>query len=656
MRHLLAIAVAAGLALPAPVSVGRPRDPFPIRMDGRTVEAPPAEKALDAAPRKDATRASGTRRTAPGHPSPEPPPPPDCPTLAGKARESLDQGQAAEVPDLLRPCLDMHPVDPEVRKIVAEALLALDRPEEAADQWGEVLKAAPLDDDTRLRLADLWLSLDHPDSALELYQEVRSRRGEDPTLMRRVGLLLVDQDRQAEAIDLLARYLQIVPGDDEVARTLMQLYRWQDRPEDARRLLEARVRQRPDDLEALRQLAAMHLDDGREREAIEAYERLLAALPDDPLVIRTLGLLYEWNGRPRDALHLYDRLLEQQPFDGEIRARALSLSSDLGLGARARRYATLLRTSDPRFRDLARQSVLADTGLASHLSLEYTLFHEKDRLWFHGVGPRGAWQFRPEASVGAFYQFRFLRGPSSEPDRGRRTVLGHAVGAFAEADLTAVQLSLGASWQHYDTGFDSGNGYLVVSRDFDRVSLAAEVRRADVMTAIGDIETRIVANSLSLGLDSEPVDRMILHLGGSYGVWSDWNQRWSASAALGVRVMNSPRLELRYDYEGEGFRYPGRRYGRITYFAPEHYHLHGPVVHWTHAVRPWFAYSLSLHLWHAWGEGDNALLLQVAPQVTFRPGGRQLLQASYQRTDGIWGHVGARYQDDLLTVTWGYEF
>ena len=42
--------------------------------------------------------------------------------------------------------------------------------------------------------------------------------------------------------------------------------------------------------------------------------------------------------------------------------------------------------------------------------------------------------------------------------------------------------------------------------------------------------------------------------------------------------------------------------------------------------------------------------------MTFRPALHHLLQASYERSDEVWGSVEFRYQDNLLLFTYAYEF
>ena len=528
---------------------------------------------------------------------------------------------------------------------------------EAAAQWAEVVRERPDDDAARLRLADLYLGLEQQDSALELYKAILVHRPDDPSLRRRTGTLLMDMDRGPEAIPHLEAYIALLPGDEEALRALEKLYAWNERPEDARRLLEKRVETHPDDLDASTELAERCVDAGQEAKAITLYDRIVKARPDDLGARRALAELYEWNAAPGKALQQYEAILDARPFDAEVRSRALSLSSDLGLGSKARQHAYLLRSNDPRYKDLSRQTLLVDTGFGTWAGVQYTFFHEKDRVYFHGVGPKAAYQVRDGATIGAWYQFRHLTSPSSLANSPKRTVMGHAVGVFTELVLPAeFRLSAGASYIHYDTGFDSGNGFLTLSRDFDRVTLTFEAERVDLLGSVGDVERKIVANNLVLSLDAEPVDRFLLHLSGGGGFYSDWNRMANAAASIGWRPLDSPRLELWYEYTYLHAAYTEAKYPRITYFAPDHYHSHGPLITWSHAAATWFAYGLDLHLWHVYGAADNALLLQYTPKVTFRPALHHLLQASYTRTDTLWGSIATRYQDNLLLFTYAYEF
>ncbi len=620
-------------------------------------EPAPTIDGMSTAPRPVAPRPRPVRKATPVVAEASEPALPPAAQSITQARTLRDAGQPAQAEALLRPYLAITPVDADIHAELAEALSDQSRDAEAVAQWEEVVRVRPEDAAARLRLADLYVGMDQADSALEHYQAVLQRRPDDPALRRRVGLLLMDMDRGAEAIPHLEAYAALVPADDEVQRALEKLYTWNDRPDDARRVLEGRVRLHPDDVDATRELAERYVDKGDEAKAMTLYERVVKARPDDLAARRALGELYEWNNAPRKALEQYETCLAAQPYDAEIRARALSLSTDLGLGPRARVHGYLLRSSDSRFRDLARESVLADTGFGSWAGVQYTFFQEKGRLEFHGVGPRAAYEAKDWATVGAWYQFRHLSGPTSDADTTRRTAMGHAFGVFANLALPReVQLSIGGSFAHYDTGFDSGNGYLTLSRDFGPLAVTFQAERADLMTSVGDVRSKAVANTFTLGFDSEPVTRLLLHASGSFGIYSDWNQRLASSLGAGVRVLDLPRIELWYEYDYEHFRYPSAKYPRVTYFAPDSYHMHGPLATLTHPVATWFAYGLSLHLWHVYGTGDNALMLQYGANVTFRPGLHHMIQASYQRGDEVWGSVAARYQDNLLLFTYAYEF
>ncbi len=642
-RAALALAL---VLLVAPYGRAAPHAPAPS-IDGMTTEARPT--APKPRPARKAATAPAPETTAPALPP--------AAEAVTQARALRDAGNPAEAEALLRPYLEVAPTDPAIRAELAEALSDQARDAEAVTQWEAVVREHPEDDAARLRLADLYVGLDQTDSALEHYQAVLKRRPTDPALHRRVGLLLMDVDRGAEAIPHLEAYAALVPGDDEVEKALEKLYLWNDRPEDARRMLEARARLHPDDVDAKRELAERYVDKGDEAKATALYEQVVKARPDDLAARRALGQLYEWNDAPRKALEQYEICLAAHPFDSEIRARALSLSTDLGLGPKARLHGYLLRSADPRFRDLARESVLADTGFGSWAGVQYTFFQEKNRLMFHGVGPRAAYEAKDWATVGAWYQFRYLHGPSNESGAPNRTILGHALGVFANLALPKeFRLSVGASFAHYDSGLNSGNGFLTLSRDFGPATLSLHVERADLLTSIGDVRTKAAATNFTLALDSEPVNRLLLHASGTFGVYSDWNQRGAATAGLGCRVTDLPRLEFWYEYEYEHFRYTDDRYPRITYFAPANYHMHGPMASLTHPVATWFAYGLNAHLWHAYGSGDNALLLQYGANVTFRPALHHLLQASYERSDEVWGSVEFRYQDNLLLFTYAYEF
>jgi predicted Zn-dependent protease len=580
------------------------------------------------------------------------------PTVATtQARALRDAGKPAEAEAILRPYLATSPVDADVRVELAQSLSDQSKDAEAVSQWEEVLRARPEDDNARLRLADIYLGLDQADSALEQYQAVLGRNPNDPALRRRTGMLLVDLDRGAEAVAHLEAYSVLVPGDDEVMNVLEKLYRWNDRPDLAIRILERRIDLHPGDIDAVRQLAESCVDLGNEKKAIDLYQKVVMARPDDLEARHALGELYEWNGAPTRALEQYDAYLKARPFDSEVRARSLSLSSDLGLGSEARMHGYFLRSTDPRFQSRAREAILADTGFGSWAGVEYDFYNELNNLTRHLAGPRAQYRLNNIVTLGLWYQFRHLSGPSIVDGNPKSTVMGHAVGVFSNLSLPLeFKLSLGASFAHYDTGFNSGNGFLNLSRDFGPVNLSLQAERTDLLSSVGDVQTKVVSNDMTLGIDTEPVDRFLMHFSGTWGYYSDKNQRLAAGAGVGWRPLDSPRIELWYEYMYNHFKDPETSNPDISYFAPLNYQRHGPMATMMHAVTTWFAYGLDLHLWHVYDSGEQSIRIESGAKVTLRPALHHLIQLSYLRTDAVWSSSSAKYRDQQGTFTYAYEF
>jgi tetratricopeptide (TPR) repeat protein len=564
-----------------------------------------------------------------------------------------DAGTPAAALALIEPLAIQNPENWLLLAALADTLEDLEQPQRALTLYQKVVFLDPQNIGSRTRLAELLLGQNQKDSALEQYFIIAAARPFDPLIRKRTADLLIEADRTDAAIVHLEAYLKAVPNDDAAMRTLHSLYLWNDKLEDAMRVLKLLVERNPGDIGLERQLAERYLDQGNEKEAIKHYSRVVKADRQDAAALSTLGMLYEWNSMPAEALKAYEQYLVLRPFDSEIRVRALTLSSDMGLGRKARLHAQMVRAGDPRYADLARDIVISDTGFNSYVAMDYTFYNENGKFRFHQVGPRVSIGVTDWASVGAYYNFRY------HEDLARTTqkpVMGHQIGAFASLNLPAgIMLTLDGSYIYYDTGRSSGNAGLTLSKEFENLTLTAFFERKDILSSMGDIIDSVVSNDIGLAIYTSPWDRMIVTAEISGGVYDDNNSHVAGTVGLGVRIVRSPSLELMYNYTIEHFKFDAKA-NNLSYFAPDLYHVHGPQLTFTHPVNHWFTYGLMAEVLHAYGYGDNALLFSGRAEFIFRPGLHHLIKTSYQGTVEMWGKAASGYQDNLLLFRYAYEF
>lgn len=113
-----------------------------------------------------------------------------------------------------------------------------------------------------------------------------------------------------------------------------------------------------------------------------------------------------------------------------------------------------------------------------------------------------------------------------------------------------------------------------------------------------------------------------------------------------------PRLVFYYAYLVDHFSFSVRT--QRAYFNPDHYQMHGPQAVFRHPVTTSFLYGARLELWHA--IEDSAFLMAYGPELILRPGDRHHLKASYMRTHTLYGSPAVRYQKNMLTVSYLFQF
>ena len=615
---------------------------------------------------KPAAKAAKTAKTAPV----DVPPQLDPVEAVRRAHTLRDEGHAGEAEPLLRTVVEQAPDNLPALVELAETLTDLDRDDDAMHLYERIVAMQPDDATTRMRLADFYLFKDQPDAALGHYMVVLNARPNDPSLHQKVAQILMAMDRTADAVPHLKAYCDAVPGDVDARKELYKAYLWTDDVASAMAMLRQIVAEHPEDLDSTRELAERMVDKSDEKGAIELYERLVERNPTDSPARRELGELYEWNDAPRKALDQYEAYLELKPFDSEIRGRALQLSVDLGLGNRAKSHADVLGVADPRSRELSRQMMLVETGLGTSLGAEYAFFNNNNQFFHHEVGPRFRYGIGEDIGVGARYAFHLVKGPQSyvtpavEPPGGPATgqAMGHTGEVFADFRLPwdlLLQAGVAVTW--WDTHWTSVGALLALTKDFGEASITLSGQRAEYLTTFGDLDFKVMGNTAALDVAWEFWYPMFVTLGGEYTYLQasglPANHRLMGQVGLGVVAYDDPRVEVAYEYDIEAFTKTSP--DQFSYFVRNHYQRHGPAISLRHPVLHWLLYGFDVHLWHIPEDSTSTfptMQLTYGAELVMRPGGDNLIKLAYHRTDTIVGYSSSLYNENVLTVSYTYEF
>ena len=241
----------------------------------------------------------------------------------------------------LETAVHQQPQDPDLRVVLAESYLRVERYAQALEQADQVLRQYPKDAGAALIAGIAQVRLGRPEEALAPLHQFVSLRKDGPMARSDTALeaayyflgeSYVSLGRPAEAIQALEAALLISPVDADALYQLGLAYHGDGQPELAVQRFQQAVRLVPDFAEAYQAMidsyTALHQPDHVTyargmvafsqqdyRKAVAQLERATEALPDFSPAFLGLGLAYENGGNLELALAAIQRALELDPGD-----------------------------------------------------------------------------------------------------------------------------------------------------------------------------------------------------------------------------------------------------------------------------------------------------------------------------------------------------
>jgi tetratricopeptide (TPR) repeat protein len=336
------------------------------------------------------------------------------------ARGRRDRDDRAGEIEIYREILRLEPRNTVTLLALAEALIQLDRFDEAAGVLEQVLREDPDDGRTLLRLGFLEFERRRYDRARAHFERGLAKNPEQHEVAYFLGVVLRRLNEPDRAI---AAFERIPPGHErypeartqiagiyerrgDFARAMAEVERargqGEARPLDlyaaslrsragdfdgALAFLQDLLEQAPDDAELLYNIGVIHGEAQRADEALRWMERVLEKQPDHAGALNYIGYSLAERGEELDRAEAYvTKALEQKPEDGYIvdslgwvfymRAQPLLRAGQVG-EARA-----LLERS---LRELERAHDLTggDPVISEHLGDVYRSLEQKDRALQH---------------------------------------------------------------------------------------------------------------------------------------------------------------------------------------------------------------------------------------------------------------------------------
>ncbi|MGE0741385.1 MAG: tetratricopeptide repeat protein [Hyphomonadaceae bacterium] len=268
------------------------------------------------------------------------------PARLALARAAMSVGLALEAEAVARELIALRP-DPEAWELLAVALRAQERHEDAIVAADEALKLAPGRTTARHGRAVALSRAGRNQEALAEIDALAARGVAAPALWLTRGVTLLNMTRAEEAEAAFADGVRRWPNDQSLQGALASV-RWMRAPSpDFARDYEAAVAQQPE-ATGLRIACADLLRRAEVRDRAEGLLRDgLARTPTHPGLLISLGVMLDEAGRTAEGLPLLQKAVAQVPQASTYRANLACALLRLGRGDEALREILPARAAEP---------------------------------------------------------------------------------------------------------------------------------------------------------------------------------------------------------------------------------------------------------------------------------------------------------------------
>ncbi len=222
-----------------------------------------------------------------------------------------------------------RPLDDEIRILVAQSLVRLNRLDDAArmlDQIPEERRGV----DAYFAIGRIHIARGNLDEGRKMLLMVDAERPHNSKLLG--ALLTVDrqQGKLSHSIKRINDAVAAVPDDSSLWQLKGSVAVMGGDLVGAEEAYLKSIELDATNLEAYKQLALLYQSKGRMNETVALYERAVAAQPNSAPTHHFLGILYEMSGRQADAMKQYEAALDLDPDMGETKNNLAYLLAEEG--------------------------------------------------------------------------------------------------------------------------------------------------------------------------------------------------------------------------------------------------------------------------------------------------------------------------------------
>ncbi len=239
-------------------------------------------------------------------------------SLLGLALDHFEAGRPARARAVCERILGPRPADTGALHLLALALQAEGRLEEALEAMDRAVAATPEEPTVHCNRGSVRQDLGRLEEAVADYRRALALGPDLVEARVNLGSALLEQGELEAAAAELGTALAADPGRAPVHRALAQVRQRQGRPDEAQACLEAALDLRPDWVSALNDLGAVLRDRNRLQEAEHRLCRALELGGEQADVYNNLASTLMDRGRTDEALACYRRAAALRPGDARL--------------------------------------------------------------------------------------------------------------------------------------------------------------------------------------------------------------------------------------------------------------------------------------------------------------------------------------------------
>lgn len=225
-----------------------------------------------------------------------------------KALDELD-----ECIESVERALEFMPADVDALILYANALVELERKEEAIDVFSKILEINPDMDTVRNARSMLRLDLEDTETAYEELEQSAARSKSPHKVWRDMAVHRVQQEDKEGAIPLLYKALELAPDDWQTRSLTAGLLIDTDRLNEALPLTKGMLAERPNDVEVLLKMGILLNSMKQYRKSIPLLESVLAIQPNEDRALLKLAFAHQQLEEFDKSIELYERLKVMLP-------------------------------------------------------------------------------------------------------------------------------------------------------------------------------------------------------------------------------------------------------------------------------------------------------------------------------------------------------